>query len=44
MLAFMANELQKTNQQQLYLYRWLEGPNPELVNEEIEDLKEKRYL
>jgi hypothetical protein len=37
-------ELSKTHQQQFFLYRWLQGPDPELqsVNNEIEDLKEQR--
>jgi hypothetical protein len=37
-------ELQKTQQQQFFLYRWLQGPDPELqsVKDEIEDLKEQR--
>ncbi|KAI8892584.1 hypothetical protein BC833DRAFT_625681, partial [Globomyces pollinis-pini] len=40
-------ELEKTHQQQFFLYRWLQGPDPELksVNSKIEDLKEdKRRL
>jgi hypothetical protein len=37
-------ELSKSHQQQFFLYRWLQGPDPELqaVKEEIEDLKEQR--
>ena len=37
-------ELQKTHQQQFFLYRWLQGPDPELesVNSQIQDLKEQR--
>jgi DNA repair exonuclease SbcCD ATPase subunit len=40
-------ELEKTHQQQFFLYRWLQGPDPELqaVISKIEDLKEdKRRL
>jgi aminoglycoside phosphotransferase (APT) family kinase protein len=37
-------ELSKSHQQQFFLYRWLQGPDPELqsVKDEIEDLKEQR--
>jgi len=37
-------ELSKAHQQQFFLYRWLQGPDPELqsVKEEIEDLKEEK--
>jgi hypothetical protein len=37
-------ELEKTHQQQFFLYHWLQGPDPELksVTEEIEDLNEQR--
>jgi hypothetical protein len=37
-------ELSKAHQQQFFLYRWLQGPDPELesVKEEIKDLKEQR--
>jgi len=40
-------ELEKTHQQQFFLYRWLQGPDPELlsVTSRIQDLKEdKRRL
>ena len=40
-------ELSKAHQQQFFLYRWFQGPDPELesVNSQIEDLKEdKRRL
>ena len=37
-------KLAKSNQQQFFLYRWLQGTDPELqsVKEEIADLKEQR--
>ncbi len=37
-------ELSKAHQQQFFLYRWLQGPDPELqsVKDEIADLKEQR--
>lgn len=37
-------ELERTHQQQLFLYRWLQGPDPELqsVKDEIQDLKVQR--
>ena len=41
-------ELEKTHQQQFFLYRWLQGPDPELqsVKEEITrlDRREQEYL